>query len=77
MYKLIALLIGLTPFNKIRIFLYRILLGYDIDYHSYISPCNIINCKEVHIHGERLGIFNQITVKHLVIEEFAQIGEFN
>lgn len=77
MKSLGSLLISIFPFNKVRIFLYRVILKYDIDYESKIGFLNIINCTSLKMRGAKIGFLNQILVDKLSLENNASISKMN
>ena len=80
MRKIIAIGIAFTPFNFLRIFLYRILLGYKILYNCKIAPFNIIVCNELIMENaaQIVGWGNIIIGVHSVqIREGATINKLN
>jgi acetyltransferase-like isoleucine patch superfamily enzyme len=75
--KLSAILIALTPFTIFRIFLYRALLKYDIDYTCDIGMFNIITCDSVTMRHARIGHFNQIQCQKLSMKNGSKIRNYN
>lgn len=77
MRKLIALIIAVIPFNKIRIFLWRSLLNYKIDYQSKIKWGNFICCDSVCINCAQIGFFNRIRTRSLYMGEQSELRNMN
>lgn len=73
----LSFLISLTPINALKIFFYRILLGYKISYNSKVGFFNIILSKEVTLQQAKIGSFNFIKVKKLKMQKNAWINKFN
>lgn len=73
----IAGLIGLTPFNKLRIFLYKFIFGFKIDRNSSIGPFNLIISKIVILNSSSIGLFNIIGIDSLYMDRESMIGKFN
>jgi len=74
---IIAFCIAFTPFNFLRIFLYRSVLGYKITKGSKIGPFNFIVVKNCDIRNGRIGKFNIIETNNLFVDEKSLIGTFN
>lgn len=77
MKKLLSVLISLIPFQPIKIWCYRVVLGYRIDYRTKIGFFNIIICKTVTITSSKIGHFNYIDTSNLIMKEGARIQKFN
>ena len=77
MKKIFALVIGLLPFNCIRILAMKIFLHYKISNDSHIGWGNMICCKNVYINKAHIGNFNRISCNSLTLEEGAEIRRFN
>ena len=77
MKSIISVLISLFPFNFIRIFLYRVLLNYDINFSSKIGMFNLINVSKVTLKNAKIGFLNQIIVEKLMMKDEASIHKFN
>jgi acetyltransferase-like isoleucine patch superfamily enzyme len=75
--KLILPLIAVMPFNRLRIFLYRLLAGYRISYDSRIGWFNFIDVKEAQIIEGRIGHFNIIRCRTLKMSPGSRIDKFN
>ena len=75
--KMLLLLIALMPLNLIRIFLYRLLLGYDVDYRSRVGMFNYLHLGSCHLRSARIGSFNMIRAKRLIMAPGAFIYRFN
>ncbi|MDB4533246.1 hypothetical protein N9242_00120 [Vicingaceae bacterium] len=76
MKKIISLLISFIPFNIIRIFLLRILCGYQIDYKSSIGMFNVIVADKFVLVNSKIGKFNYIEAKNVTIKK-GIINKFN
>ena len=74
---LLLILIAITPFNRFRIFLYRAIFKFKIDYKSKIGLLNLLNCKHVEISNSKIGFLNQIVVNKLKMEDKAIIRKLN
>ena len=60
--KLIIYTISLIPIQKFKIFLYRNILGYEIDYSFKLGFFNLIYCKEFKLsENVKFGNFNKVT----------------
>lgn len=80
MKLLLSLFIALTPFNFLRISLYRLLLQYDISYKAKIRYLNIVLCKHLIVEDNAgfKGVFNIVkNINKMTIEEGAYIGKLN
>ena len=77
MKPLISLIISSMPFNRVRIFLFRNLLKYDIDYGSKIGFFNIISCTSLKMREAKIGFLNQILVDKLSLDKKASISKMN
>lgn len=77
MKSLMSFFISSIPFNTFRIFLFRVFLKYDIDYHSKIGLFNIINCTSIKMRSAKIGFFNQIIVEKLSLDKNASIFKMN
>lgn len=77
MKSLISVLISLMPINPIKIFFYRTLFGYHINYGSKIGFFNIINAKTVMLNNATIGDFNLIKGNEIVLKDDALIQKFN
>ena len=66
---LILMLISITPFNWFRIFLYRTIFKFNIDYKSKIGVLNLLNCKTVELNNSKIGFLNQIVANNLKMKE--------
>lgn len=72
-----SFIISTLPFNRLRIFLFRIFFKYDIDYKSKIGMFNIINCTNLKMRTAKIGFLNQIIVNKLTLEDKASILKMN
>ncbi len=77
MRKIIALLIAFTPFSWLRIFFYRLFLGYDISYNSHIGAFNLLVLKSCKLDNARIKSFNIIRINRLEMSPKSYIGKFN
>ncbi|UTW67157.1 hypothetical protein KFE94_03295 [bacterium SCSIO 12643] len=77
MKLLISVIIAFIPFNKVRIFLYRGLLGFEVDYNSHIGMLNIFRCSQVKISNARIGYLNYINVEELILSNGSSIFKLN
>ncbi len=75
--KLLSIIIAMCPFNKARIILYRILLGYRISFDSYIGPFNYIECLYFSMSSARIGYLNIIRVGHCEMSKGSEIRKNN
>ena len=76
MKKIISLLISLIPINIVRIFLLRIICGYQIDSRSFVGMFNIIVADKFVLENSRIGKFNYIEAKNVSIKK-GLINKFN
>lgn len=74
---LISIFISCLPFNVIRVFAYKTILGYQIDQASKIGMFNCIVGEKVKIHKTRIKNFNYILAKEINFEKNTFIGKFN
>ena len=65
------------PLNIIRIFFYRVVLGYNIDFHSKVGFLSVIVCNKVNLCRCRIGMLNYISCVELTMKEGAWINNFN
>lgn len=72
-----SLFISVLPFNRLRIALYRILCGYDIDFKSYIGPATWLYARSVRISSARIGPFNRLWLDTLQMAPGAVFGKYN
>ena len=72
-----SFIISLLPFNAARIFFYRVLFNYDIDYGSKIGMFNIINCSKFKMNMAKIGNFNQIIVEDFELGNNTIIRKLN
>lgn len=72
----LSFMISLIPINRVKVFVYRLVLGYNIDYQTHIGFCNIIKLKKVKLRRSKIGYFNIITGNQLIMDE-AIIVKFN
>lgn len=77
MKKVVSCIIGFIPFGKLRILLWRVLLGYRISFDSKIGYGNFIACNKVLIKSGTIGHFNRIFANSLVMHEGSDIWRFN
>lgn len=75
--KILLALIAIVPLNVFRIFLYRFLLGYDMDYRSRVGMFNYLDLGRCQMRGARIGALNMIRANRLVMAEGAFIYRFN
>ncbi len=66
--RIVLVLIALMAFCRLRIFLYRALLGYDISYDWRIGPGNFLFLDTCCLRGARVGRFNYMDARHLEME---------
>ncbi len=76
MKRIIAFVISILPTNFLRIFFYKIILKYEIDYSSNIGLFSIIISKNVKINNSNIGIFNILEVREINIKD-SKILNFN
>ena len=78
MKKYIAFFISIVPFNILRIFLYKTLLGYNISYTSKIGIGTIVAISTVQINKVSIGRFNKFIGEFdLIVRENTHIGNSN
>ncbi|MEK8090927.1 acyltransferase [Thermithiobacillus plumbiphilus] len=75
--RVLLLLIAVLPGNALRILLYRILLGYDIDYQSRVGMLNYLHLGSCRLRGARIGSLNLVRANRLIMAEGACIYRFN
>jgi len=71
------MLVAITPFSRLRILLYRLLFGYRISFDSSIGFGNFLHLVEGEITGGRIGHFNDIRAKRLIMAPGSIIDRFN
>lgn len=76
MKNTIIILISLLPLNILRIFFYRNIFKYHIDYHSVIGFLVIINSQNCKIQNSKIGPFNIIKIEEILINN-SRIEKFN
>jgi acetyltransferase-like isoleucine patch superfamily enzyme len=74
---LISIIIALIPFNFLRLFLYKFLLGFKVDKYSKISAFNLIVAEDVSLKMAVIGPFNIIKIKSIKMDCDSYIGKFN
>jgi acetyltransferase-like isoleucine patch superfamily enzyme len=74
--RIFLLLISLIPVNAVKIFLYRVLFGYDIDYTSRIGFFNILSAAKIKLRSSYIGHFNQVECDSLTLID-SRIKKFN
>lgn len=80
MRKILAITIAFMPFNSLRIFFYRFLLGYEISYKCRIKGFNLLLCNKMKMEGNAKieGRGNVILdINEVVISAGATIGKLN
>jgi acetyltransferase-like isoleucine patch superfamily enzyme len=77
MRLLICALIALVPFNALRLSLYRLLCGYDIDRHSHVAAGTLLLARQVVMRGARIGPLNILRLQRLHMADCAHIGKLN
>lgn len=77
MKRYLALLIAFTPFCKLRVFLYRYMLGYDVSWGARIAPFTVIVADRCRIERVRIGPFNYLEAASLDLAEGVVIGRLN
>jgi acetyltransferase-like isoleucine patch superfamily enzyme len=77
MKKIISLTISSMPFNVVRIFFFRLLFGYKIDFKSKIGMFNVILANEFKMNNAKIGKFNYIDAQSVIIEKGGLINKFN
>ena len=75
--RFLSILISCMPLNILRIFLYRKILNYQIDYSSKISMFNLISCNKFVGKKIKIGILNRIVVDQMYCEEGVVIKNLN
>lgn len=77
MKKVIVLLIGFVPFNVLRVFLYKTLLNYKLNYNCRIGMFNYIYCDELLMNNSEISNLNRISCKILTMDSCSKIGRLN
>lgn len=75
--KVILVAIALVPFNPLRIFLYRTLLGYDITYDCRIGPGNFLGFSSCRLRGARIDKLNYMQINRCEMEPGSEIRTLN
>lgn len=60
-----SIVIAFIPFNLVRIFFYKFLLGYDIDFQSKIGMFSVLFIKKVYLRKSNIGSFNFLDINEL------------
>jgi acetyltransferase-like isoleucine patch superfamily enzyme len=75
--KVLICSIAIIPFNNLRILLYRLLLGYKIDWSCKIGIFNYLDCTYAKLsESSSIGIFNYIHTEKLTMQN-SGIGRLN
>lgn len=69
--------IALMPFNRVRIALYQVLCGYDIDAASRVAAFTLLYATKVRMRSARIDQFNLIRIDTLEMAPSSMIGKFN
>lgn len=77
MKKIIVLIVAFLPFNILRLFCYRHLLGYQIAKSARIAPFNIILAERCEMGRVTMGSFNFIQLNELKLADNVSLGRFN
>lgn len=77
MRTVFAGLIALLPINTLRVVLYRLLCGYDIDSRSHVAAGTLLVAREVVLRNARIGPLNVLRLDTLQMSSEAFIGKFN
>ncbi len=75
--KLLLLLTAIVPFNRMRIFLYRLVAGYRISYDSRVGCLNYLDFTRCTIEQGRIGHFNIIRCQDFAMAPGSRIDKFN
>jgi acetyltransferase-like isoleucine patch superfamily enzyme len=75
--KLGLILVAILPFSGLRIGLYRLFFGYDIDGTSRIGWLNLIDVHRCRVRGARIGFLNEISGQSLDMRPGSSVGRFN
>lgn len=75
--KVIILFIGFIPLNSLRIFFYKTILKYKIENTVMIGMFNYIHCDECILKNSKIGSFNRIICKQLIMDDNSEIGNVN
>ena len=76
MKNIFIILISILPSNILRIFFYRNILQYEIDYNSTIGFLVFINCKNCKIQNSNIKSLNILKINQILIEN-SKIENFN
>lgn len=74
--KILICSIAFMPFNNVRILLYRLILGYKIDWSCKIGMFNYLDCTHAKLSESSIGILNYIQVEKLAMQN-SGIGRLN
>jgi acetyltransferase-like isoleucine patch superfamily enzyme len=74
---LLGMVIAIIPINKVRILLYRLLLGYRIDASSHIGAFTLLLARQVDMKSAVIGPLNVIRIDSLEMRRGALIGKLN
>tara|TARA_R110002072_G_scaffold179628_2_gene335716 strand:- start:4464 stop:5183 length:720 start_codon:yes stop_codon:yes gene_type:complete len=74
--KILICSIAIVPFNKVRILLYRLFLGYKIDWNCKVGMFNYLDCDNANLYLSSIGVLNYINVNNLIMSS-SEIGKLN
>ncbi len=72
-----AIIIGIMPFNKLRILFYKLLMGYEVDKKSKIGPFNLLFSRAMVLKSASIESLNIIGIDTLSMEADSSIGKLN
>lgn len=75
--KILIAVVSLTPFNRLRIFLYNTFFDYRITYNSVVGIGNFIDCNTCEIDGGFIGNFNYINCDKFIMANESSVVRFN
>lgn len=77
MKTLMLVLVAVMPMNRVRIFLYRWLMGYSISWEARVAPFTILRANQCDLGAVRIGSFNYVDVGDLMMADGACLGRLN
>jgi len=73
----LAAIIAVTPFWGLRRWLFRTLLGYQIDRSSFVANFTLLLANSVTMREARIGMLNALRLDELAMDPGAIIGKLN
>ncbi|MBW1293899.1 acyltransferase [Aquimarina litoralis] len=77
MKNITTLLISIIPINKLKIYMYNKIFGFNISYESKLGYFNIFKVNKFVVQKSTIGNFNLIQADKVILKEGAWINKFN